>query len=151
MAKEIPFVRFVPQDVDTLVFHGTVAANSKKTLVSQRLKFPFATKEIISYFALNTNRELRLEFFVSPDDSAPTSKPLTGHSILSTLGEVPYVVGDDGPVPVPYHVLFKDIGLYLKVFADNRDSYEHTILVLMFITRDVEGLIQKQKEEEHGG
>lgn len=151
MAKEIQFVNLVPQDIDTLVFHGTVAANSKKMFVSQRLDFPFATLEMRNHFALNVNKQLRLEFVVSPDKSAPTSKPFTGHSILSTLGEIPYIVGDDQLVSVPYHVLFLDIGMYLKVFADNQDSYEHTVDAMILITRDVEAHIQKAKEAEERG
>lgn len=138
MSAEIQKIKIIPQDVDTLVFHGTVAANSNKTLVSQRLSFPFATRELRAHFALNTNKQLKLEFWVSPDSSAPTAKPLTGHSFLSTLGEVAYIVGDDETVSVPYHVLIPDVGMYLKVFAVNEDSYEHTVDAMIFITRDVE-------------
>jgi hypothetical protein len=138
MAEEIQKVKVIPQDVDTLVFNGVVAANSIVTLVSQRLMFPFATRELRAHFALNTNKQLRLQFVVSPDDSEPTSEPFTGHSLLSTLGQVPYIVGDDETVVVPYHVLFPEIGMYLKIFADNRDSYEHSIDAQIFITRDVD-------------
>lgn len=148
---EMQTVRVIPQDVDTLVFNGSVAANSCVMLVSQRLMFPFATKEMRAHFALNTNKQLRIQFVISPDDSAPTSAPFTGHSILSTLGQVPYVVGDDETVIIPYHVLFPDIGLFLKIFADNRDSYEHSIDAQIFITRDIEGYVAKKRKEEHGG
>lgn len=146
---EIQIVKVIPLDVDTLVFNGSVAANSCVTLVSQRLKFPFATKELRAHFALNTNKQLRLQFVISPDDSAPTSEPFTGHSLLSTLGQVSYVVGDDETVIIPYHVLIMDIGMHLKIFADNRDSYEHSIDAQIFITRDIEGYVAKKREEEH--
>jgi hypothetical protein len=138
VSEETQKVKIIPQDVDTVVFHDTVAANSIKTLVSQRLTFAFATRELRAHFALNTNKKLRLEFFVSPDDSAPTSKPLTGVSLLSSLGQVAYIVGDDETVIVPYHVLVNEVGMYLKVFAENVDSYEHTIDAMVLITRDVE-------------
>lgn len=148
---EIQKVKVIPQDIDTLVFTGTVAANSIVTLVSQRLMFPFATKELRAHFALNTNKQLRIQFVVSPDDSAPTSEPFTGHSLLSTLGQVSYIIGDDQEVVIPYHVLIQDIGMFLKIFADNRDSYEHSIDAKIFITREVELMIAKQRLEEHGG
>lgn len=148
---EIQKVKVIPQDIDTLVFNGMVGANSIVTLVSQRLMFPFATKELRAHFALNTNKQLRIQFVVSPDDSAPTSEPFTGHSLLSTLGQVSYIVGDDQTVIIPYHVLILDIGMHLKIFADNRDSYEHGIDAQIFITREVEGMIAKQRLEEHGG
>lgn len=143
--EEIQRVKVIPLDIDTLIFNGTVAANSKVTLVSQRLIFPFATKEFRVHFALNTNKTLRVSFYISPDDSAPTAKPLTGHSVFSTLGQVDYIVGDDETVIIPYHILIPDRGMFAKVFADNRDSYEHSIDAQVFITRDVEvkGAMQK--------
>ena len=148
---EIQIVTVIPQDVDTLVFNGSVAANSCAMLVSQRLMVPFATKEMRAHFALNTNKRLRIQFVISPDDSAPTSEPFTGYSLLSALGQVDYIVGDDETVIIPYHVLIPDIGMFLKIFADNRDSYEHSIDAQMFITRDIEGYVAKKREEEHRG
>lgn len=147
----IQIVQVIPLDVDTLVFNGSVGSNSQAMLVSQRLKFPFATKELRAHFALNTNKQLRIEFVISPDDSAPTSKPFTGHSLLSTLGQVAYVVGDDETVIIPYHVLILDVGMFLKIFADNKDSYEHSIDAQIFITRDIEGYVTKKQLEEHSG
>lgn len=138
MPEEIQKVKIIPQDVDAILFVGTVAANSNKTLVSQRLTFPFATREFRVHFSLNTNKKLRIEFFVSPDNSVPTSKPLTGQSIFGVLGQVAYFVGDDETVVIPYHVLFPEMGLYLKVWAENTDSYEHSVDAQVFITRDVE-------------
>lgn len=146
---EIQRVEIIPLDVDTLVFNGSVAANSGKMLVSQRLMFPFATKEMRAHFALNTNKQLRIQFVISPDDSAPTSEPFTGHSLLTTLGQVSYVVGDDQEVIIPYHVLILDVGMFLKIYADNRDSYEHSIDAKIFITRDIEGYVVKKRLEEH--
>lgn len=144
---EIQRVKVIPLDVDTLVFNGTVAANSKVTLVSQRLIFPFVTKEFRVHFALNTNKTLRVSFYISPDNSAPTVKPLTGHSVFSTLGQVDYIVGDDVTVTIPYHILIPVIGMFIKVFADNTDSYPHSIDAQVFITRDIEvrGAMQKAK------
>lgn len=144
---EIQRVKVIPLDIDTLIFNGTVAANSKVTLVSQRLIFPFVTKEFRVHFALNTNKTLRVSFYISPDDSAPVVQPLTGHSVFSTLGQVDYVVGDDETVIIPYHILIPDIGIFIKVFADNTDSYEHSIDAQVFITRDIEvrGAMQKAK------
>jgi len=143
MGTEVQVVKVIPQDVDTLLFNGTVAANSKKTLVSQRLIFPFATREFRVHFALNTNKSLHVAFFISPDDSAPAAKPLTGHSVFSTLGQVDYVVGDDETVIIPYHIFIPQAGMFVKVFADNQDSYEHSIDAQVFITRDVKGVIRK--------
>lgn len=147
MAEEVQVVKIIPQDIDTLLFNGTVAANSIKTLVSQRLIFPFATREFRVHFALNTNKTLRVEFFISPDDSAPTARPLTGHSVFSTLGQVAYIVGDDETVIIPYHILIPERGMFIKVFADNQDSYEHSIDAQVFITRDVEIKSEEQKAE----
>lgn len=135
---EVQKVTVVPLDVLTLSFKGLVDASSKATLVSKRITFPFTLEKVRAQFALNTNRELRIEFYISPDDSTPTDKPLTGHSVLSTLGQVAYIVGDDEPIEIPHRLAVKEAGMYIKVFADNQDSYPHSIVAQVFISRVLE-------------
>lgn len=133
MAEEVQKVQLVPLDITTLAFHGTVDANSNKTLVSKRITVPFVTHKLKASFALNCNKLLRIEFFVSPDDSTPTAKPLTGISLLSELGQVSYLVGDDEDKEVPLKVLVDSAGMFLKVYAQNTDSWAHTIDAQIFI------------------
>ena len=111
----------------TCSFHGTVAANSKKTLVANKIDLPFSTKRIRAAFAPGTNRLLRLYFFLSPDDSAPTTVQPTGDNVLSQLGPQRYIVGDGNIVDFEHEMAQKTAGIYLKVYADNQDAYEHTI------------------------
>lgn len=127
MGNEVKAVKVLRDRVVTLTFHGTVAANSNVTLVSKRITFPFITEEFVAHFALNTNKQLRAEWFISPDDSAPTSKPISGTSVLGQLGQVAYVVGDDETVTIPYRVRILEMGMYIKLFLENLDSYEHSI------------------------
>ena len=133
--EELNKVRIVPLDSVTLPFYGTVGANSIKTLVSGHLTFPFTTEEFRAHFALNTNKTLRLRFFMSPDDSAPTSFPVGGNSIFLPVGQVDYLVGDDETVVVRYRVEIAESGTFLKVVAENTDSYDHTIDAQVEITR----------------
>lgn len=111
----------------TASFHGTVAANSKITLVSNKIDLPFKTKRIRAAFAPGADRLLRLYFFVSPDPSAPTTEPPTGANILTQLGPQLYITGDDCIVDFEHELEQKFSGMYLKVYADNIDLYPHTI------------------------
>lgn len=134
MNGEVQEVVVIPQDLVTLVFNGTVAANSAKTLCSKYVTTPFTTERFRVHFALNTNKLLRIKFFVSPDDSTPTAEPLTGHPILAVMGHVDYLVGDDETVEIPYRTKYPDRGLFIKVFADNRDSFAHSIDAQVFLS-----------------
>lgn len=136
MGDEIQRVQVVPLDVVTLPFYGTVAANSATTLVSKRITCRFTTERFRVHFALNSNKQLRVKFYLSPDDSAPTSEPLTGYNVFGFEGQVDYVVGDDETVEIPHRVKVTERGYYVKVFADNRDSYEHSIDAQVFIVRE---------------
>jgi hypothetical protein len=135
---EVQKVVIIPQGVETLCFFDTVAANSSKTLVSKPLLFPYTVERFRAHFALNTNKQLRVKFYLSLDDSAPTSEPLTGENVLGSLGQVDYLVGDDEPVEIPYRLGVPVGGMYVKVFAVNLDSYEHTIDAQVFISRSKE-------------
>lgn len=117
----------------TVNFLSSVDANSAITIVSKRISRPFRLWLIRPHFALNTNRTLRLYFFVSPDNYAPTSLPMTGSNLIAEASQTNYVVGDD-----EYKLLWQNWesqtgGNYLKVYADNTDSFDHTIDVQMFI------------------
>lgn len=134
-AQVIQVVKVIPLDLVTLPYYGVVAANAVKTLVSGHLTYPFTTEEFRCHFALNTNKTLLIRFFVSPDDSEPTSLPVTGHSIFSPAGQVDYIVGDDETVIVKYRVEIPESGMFVKVVAENTDSYEHSIDACVQISR----------------
>ena len=111
----------------TIAFFGTCPASSGKTLVSKRINRPFKVKQIAASFPPGVNRLMKLEFWVSPDDTAPTSKPLTGFNILAERGHVGYITGDDERKVMDIEAERLERGYYLKVFADNSDVYDHTI------------------------
>ena len=111
----------------TASFHATVAANSKKTLVSNKIDLPFSTKRIRAAFPAGTNRLLRLSFHISPDPSAPTIDPPTGVNIFAELGPTYYIVGEDCIVDFQHEIDIATAGYYLKVHAVNTDAFEHTI------------------------
>lgn len=111
----------------TASFQGTVAALSKKTLVSHKIDLPFGTKRIRAAFAPGTDRLLRLSFYISPDPSAPTTEPPTGTNIFAQLGPNNYIVGDDNIVDFQHEIEMVTAGYFLKVYADNLDTFEHTI------------------------
>lgn len=146
--NDVQKVQIVPLDVDTIAFYDTVAAHSKKTLVSKRITTPFELQRVKASFALNTNRRLRIEFVISPDDSTPSDKPLTGFNVLSELGQVEFLVGDDDMKEVPMRIAVKVAGMYVKVFASNLDSYEHTIDAQAFILTKKRAAAEPAPEKE---
>jgi hypothetical protein len=113
--------------VMTAAFYSTVDANSKKTLVSERINSPFQTRRIVASFALNTARKLRLHFFISPDDDNPTTTYPNGVNLLQLVGQVDYLVGDDEQKDIRFEVPESLSGMWLKVYANNTDNVEHTI------------------------
>jgi hypothetical protein len=133
--NQVQVVRIKELDVLTLPFYDSVSANSVKTLVSGYITFPFTIERLRAQFALNCNRQLRLRFFISPDDSAPASLDQTGHNILEPLGQVDYIVGDAESIEIPYRIEVDEKGMYVKIVAENLDSYEHTIVGQIFIGR----------------
>lgn len=133
MIENLQLSPLINGQILTVNFYDTVAAASGATLVSKRISRPFRLWLIRPHFPLNTNRTLQLSFFLSPDDSAPTSPPTTGSNVLAEASHTNYVVGDD-----EYKMLWQNFdsqtgGHYLKVYANNTDTVTHTIDVQMFI------------------
>jgi len=127
----------------TIAFHSTVAPQANKTLVSKRITERFRVKRIRASFALNTNRTLKLYFFISYDKEAPTTEKPAGINILAQLGQVDYLVGDDESKDFPIEIQEFRRGAYIKVYAENTDTYTHTIDALI----TVEMLAGKPAEE----
>jgi len=117
----------------TVAFYGTVSANSELTLVSPRICSGFALKRILVTFAPGCENLVALRFFYSLDDHAPSSGYPSGINVLRDYGQVDYVVGDDVQKNLDHEVEILEGGAYLKVHADNDDSYPHSVDVQMFI------------------
>ena len=111
----------------TISFFGTCTANSEKTLVSPRISTPYAVKTIIANFALNTNRTLQLDFYIAPDNDAPTSGRPSGMSLMREYGQIEYVVGDDEKKEFQHQAFSPTSPSWLKIYANNTDSFDHTI------------------------
>lgn len=111
----------------TLPFSGSVAAGGELTLVSQFLNFPYTIRSLHASFALGANRTLQIRFILSRDPEAPATGQPTGNDLLSTHGQVPYLVGDDERKEFPHEIQIPDSGTYLKVYGNNSDAFAHTI------------------------
>lgn len=111
----------------TLPFYGVVLANGELTLSSKELTFPYITSEFRIHFALNTNRTVRVKFFHAQDDNCPTTGEPKDHNVFSALGQVDFVTGDDETVRMGDEVEVPHRGTFVKMYADNLDSYDHTL------------------------
>ena len=126
--------------ITTISFFDFVAASSNKTLVSQRIGTPFRIKHIQASFAPGVERLMKLYFFVSPDSAQPTTKVPTGTNLLAQTGQARYLTGDDESKGFGLEVYFAERGYYVKVYAENTDTYAHTI--------DVQITIELEEPEE---
>ena len=118
----------------TVCFFGTCLAFSSTVLVSQRVSSPYTIDEIRASFALNTNRTLKLYFFVSADPTAPTIGEPAGFNCLDEYGQVSYLTGDDEQKSIKNNTIIREHPSWLKVYAVNEDFNDHTIDVQVDIT-----------------
>ncbi len=117
----------------SIPFVGTCAAGATLVLVSKRINVPFVTKEILASFPLNSNRLLQLEYFISLDPEAPTTGKPQGNSLFSLYGNVHYIVGDDEIKIFPHEIRQKESGTYIKIYANNTDTFPHTVDSIVLI------------------
>lgn len=111
----------------TITFFGTCSASSEETLVSKIIGIPFVTVEFNASFALGTDREMELYFYAAADDHDPSSGKPSGINLLDTLGQVSYITGDDESKRLLHSVDFPDPPTFLKLYAINNDTFDHTI------------------------
>lgn len=111
----------------TVSFFGTVAASSELTLVSKRITAPFKTLAFAVSFPPGMNRTVELRPYISLDPTAPTTGRPTGVNMLTQLGQSENIVGDDERKIITLEVVNPSRGAFLKVYANNTDTFSHTV------------------------
>jgi len=111
----------------SIIFNGNCVANSELTLASERINFGFRLVKFVASFAIGTAKTLRIKVFVSRSEYKPDTGEPGGVNILGLFGEDPYVVGDDEQKRLEFDIRYRDAGYYMKVYADNKDNYDHTV------------------------
>lgn len=119
-------MRLVPS-IQTISFFDSVSALSKRTLVSQRITSPFMVRRLRAAFPAGVDRQMTLRFYVVGTKEAPTDAPPSGASLLKAVGQVDYLTGDDNVIDVAHEVVSHEANQYLAVYADNADTFDHTI------------------------
>ena len=120
-------------DRKTVAFYGSCTAGSSLVLCSKRIGKPFTLRRTRARFTLGTNNFMRLRFYFSRDEDTPSSGAPTGVSILAEYGQVDYIVGNNDTKDLENSFEVAQGGGYLKVYADNDDSFEHDVDVQMTI------------------
>ena len=111
----------------TIPFKGICLANSELTLTSKRLNFFYITRKIVVAFALNTAHTLQIIPFLSFDPTTPPTGKPTGTELFSPYGQVAFLSGDDEHEEHIHELTVTRSGTYLKIYAKNTDSFDHTI------------------------
>ncbi|HAM56140.1 MAG TPA: hypothetical protein DCQ64_12350 [Candidatus Rokubacteria bacterium] len=111
----------------TLSFAGTCTARSVLTLVSRRIMRPFRTRQVTARFPAGCLNLMSLRFYAADDNSAPTSGPPSGISLLQDYGPTDAIRGEAVQIVLDHVVASRDAGSYLKVYADNTDYYDHAV------------------------
>jgi len=114
-------------------FYGTVPANSEKTLVSDRLSLPYTIKEVQIHFPPGTECKNRIRVYVSGSDYAPSTGKPDGDNLFAYGGHIEYIVGDNETLILPRSDKIEQKPTWIKVHAENTDSYDHTIDVRVVI------------------
>ena len=117
----------------TISFVGECDARSKIVLVSKRINHAYTLKRIVANFEQGASQEMKLRFYKSLDDHAPTTGEPSGTSILRDYGQVDYVIGEASEKQMEHELEVDEKGSYLKVYADNRDFFAHLVDVQMYI------------------
>ena len=115
-------------------FQSTISANTRTCSVTERFRHPFYVLRFRPSFALNTQRNLRIRFFITdeatfPDDTGSAARGATGTNLLADYGVQDYIVGDgeEGEKDIPINRWFPD-GKRICVDAHNLDaSNPHTL------------------------
>ena len=119
----------------SLRFSDTVSAGSEKTLTSNRLMFPFTLKKIRVAWPPGVNRTVRLKVFIAPSPDTPTSGEPSGTNVFAQFGQVDYLVGDDAVEEIEHEIRVEERGMFIKVYANNTDGFDHTIDVIVTLDR----------------
>jgi len=99
------------------------------------IRFSFRTKRFRIKYALNTNGTLRIKFFLSLDPEAPSSGEPTGTNLFAERGQITYIVGDDEWIELEHEITTLTLNNWLKLHAENLDSFAHTVLAQVTIER----------------
>ena len=108
-------------------FVETVTAGVRSSFVTERFQNEIYINEIIYSFATNTQRTLKLRFWVIDAQSVPDDEQPVGINLLSHTGTRDYVVGDGESNQRIFIGRKMPAGMRLCVDAENSDAYAHTL------------------------
>lgn len=111
----------------TISFFGTCGASANVCLVSKQISSSFDVKKIRASFAPGVNRLMTLKFFISPDPQTPTTTRPNGVNILQQTGQANYITGDNEFKEFVHEVQMAERNAWIKVYAENADTFDHTI------------------------
>lgn len=108
-------------------FVETVSANTRSFYVTERFKSEIYIDDIIYSFAANTQRTLKLRFWVTDQQAVADDAIPRGINLLAHTGTRDYVVGDgenNQRIGIGRKV---PAGMRLMIDAENTDAYSHTV------------------------
>jgi hypothetical protein len=114
-------------------FYGTCPPRGEITLVSGRISSAYTLAHIRARFAAGCQNLLAIRLFNGDDNTAPTTGPPSGLSLLRDYSPIDYLVGDDDTKDLDHQAPVHERGTWLKVYATNADYYSHAVDVQLTI------------------
>jgi len=114
-------------------FYKSVPAATRQTFLTQKFTQPFFLQRFDRSFALNTQRYLRLRFWITPQVTIADDVQPEGMNLLGHFGDEDYIVGDGETTrPLQINRMFPP-GFRIAVDADNQDGANaHTLDVQVY-------------------
>lgn len=114
-------------------FRTTIPALTTQVLLSQRISFPFRTRQLWLNWDYGANRSVSVEFFYSGDPDVSTTSTTLGTSFFAGFTTYLTLVGDLASISIP-HVLTVDLkSAWLKARIINTDGFTHFVDAIVTI------------------
>lgn len=117
-----------------LLLTGIVNPGAHRTLVSERLTFPYIIDSITISFPIGADHLVEVTPILSQDPSVSIVAPPVGNFLLGFCSVTPSIVGDDASFrfPMSFHVAAR--GTWIKCHLYNGDAFMHRVSALFSLT-----------------
>lgn len=116
-----------------LLLTGIVNPGAHRTLVSERLTFPYVIDSITISFPIGADHLVEVTPILSLDPSVSIVAPPVGNFLLGFCSVTPSIVGDAATFHFPMSLHVPPRGTWLKAHLYNGDAFIHRVTVIFSV------------------